>query len=154
MLKYDGYQIVFQEVPDEISLAFNITGCPYHCDGCHSPHLQGDGGQPLMDDLLHIVQEHKDEISCVCFLGGDHDPVGLADAIIAVRMFAPALKIAVYCGVDDPAEVIWRLSDYVKTGAYDKKRGGLKERTTNQHMYEIWFDGTEITNKFWPKETV
>ena len=107
-----------------------------------------------MNDLLHIVQEHKDEISCVCFLGGDHDPVGLADAIIAVRMFAPALKIAVYCGVDDPAEIIWRLSDYVKTGAYDKERGGLKERTTNQHMYNIWFDGDDITNKFWPKETV
>lgn len=152
MLKYDGYQIVFQEVPDEISLAFNITGCPHCCDGCHSPHLQEDGGRPLMDDLLKIVAEHYDEISCVCFMGGDADPRGLAEAIIEVKMLYPNLKIAVYSGDDDPNEIIWRLSDYVKTGSYDKKRGGLKERTTNQHMYEIYFDGDDITKKFWPKE--
>ncbi|WP_231731034.1 4Fe-4S cluster-binding domain-containing protein [Lacimicrobium alkaliphilum] len=29
-------QICFQEVPDEVSLAFTITGCPLACAGCHS----------------------------------------------------------------------------------------------------------------------
>ena len=40
MLKYAGYDIVFQEIPDEVTLALNLSGCPNGCPGCHSPHLQ------------------------------------------------------------------------------------------------------------------
>ena len=38
-LKYINYDIVFQEVPNEISLVFNISGCPHKCEGCHSKYL-------------------------------------------------------------------------------------------------------------------
>ena len=30
MLKYANYDIVFQEVPDEVTLAINISNCPNH----------------------------------------------------------------------------------------------------------------------------
>ena len=33
MLNYYNYDIVCQEIPDEITLAINITGCPNHCQG-------------------------------------------------------------------------------------------------------------------------
>jgi anaerobic ribonucleoside-triphosphate reductase activating protein len=36
MLNFTAEQIVFQEVPDEVSLAFTISGCPLGCKGCHS----------------------------------------------------------------------------------------------------------------------
>ena len=45
MLKYAGYDIVFQEIPDEVTLALNLSGCPNGCPGCHSPHLQRDEGE-------------------------------------------------------------------------------------------------------------
>ncbi len=28
--------VVFQEVPGEVALAFTIAGCPLRCPGCHS----------------------------------------------------------------------------------------------------------------------
>ena len=36
MLKYVNTGIVFQEIPDEVTLAVNISGCPCRCHGCHS----------------------------------------------------------------------------------------------------------------------
>lgn len=35
-LNYTTEQITFQEVPNEISLSFLISGCPLRCKGCHS----------------------------------------------------------------------------------------------------------------------
>mgnify|MGYP007008579906 CR=1 FL=1 len=31
MLNYLNTGIVFQEIPDEVTLSINITGCPCHC---------------------------------------------------------------------------------------------------------------------------
>ena len=47
MLKYTNTDIVFQEIPDEVTLAVNLSGCPCRCPGCHSPQLWGDIGEPL-----------------------------------------------------------------------------------------------------------
>ena len=52
MLKYLNSDIVFQEVPDEVALAINLTGCPCHCPGCHSQYLWNDVGQPLTESAL------------------------------------------------------------------------------------------------------
>ena len=38
-MRYSGLQIVFQEIPNEISLAIHFTGCPLKCKGCHSNDL-------------------------------------------------------------------------------------------------------------------
>lgn len=45
MTKYVDYDIVFQEVPGEVSLALNISNCPFKCEGCHSPHLRENIGR-------------------------------------------------------------------------------------------------------------
>ena len=47
MLKYVDTKIVFREVPDEITLCINISNCPCHCKGCHSPYLAEDIGTVL-----------------------------------------------------------------------------------------------------------
>ena len=47
-LRYDGAAVVFSEVPDEISLAISITGCPRRCPGCHSEYLWEYHGNLLL----------------------------------------------------------------------------------------------------------
>ena len=50
MLKYVNTGVVFQEIPDEVTLAINISNCPCRCPGCHSHYLWEDIGtlMPLM----------------------------------------------------------------------------------------------------------
>ena len=48
MLKYLTYDIVFQEFPDEVTLAVNLSLCPNKCPGCHSSILMGDIGELLV----------------------------------------------------------------------------------------------------------
>lgn len=75
MLKYAGYDIVFQEIPDEVTLALNLSGCPNGCPGCHSPHLQRDEGEALTPGALErLLERYGREITCVCFMGGDAAP--------------------------------------------------------------------------------
>ena len=63
MLKYVNTDIVFQEFPDEVTLAINLSNCPCHCPGCHSSYLWKDVGQPLtprsIEDFLRDVGHVK-----------------------------------------------------------------------------------------------
>ena len=47
MLTYVNHDIVFQEFPDEVTLAINLSRCPNRCPGCHSPYLQQEEGEEL-----------------------------------------------------------------------------------------------------------
>ena len=68
MIKYYNSMVVFEEIPNEITLAINITNCPCHCKGCHSKFLWEDIGTELtfeeLDRLIAygIVPENKDRI--------------------------------------------------------------------------------------------
>lgn len=74
MLKYTNTQVVFREIPDEITLAINISGCPNHCEGCHSPYLAYDIGTELsFNELLRLISINPG-ITCIAFMGGDQDP--------------------------------------------------------------------------------
>lgn len=52
MLKYVNTDIVFQEFPDEVTLAINLSNCPCHCPGCHSSYLW-EGRRTAADPSLH-----------------------------------------------------------------------------------------------------
>jgi anaerobic ribonucleoside-triphosphate reductase activating protein len=136
-LRYSNYDVVFQEVPDEISLAINITGCPHHCKGCHSPYLWEYFGDNLLDNLDYIVSRYNGLISCVCFMGGDQNLYDLAAALQIVK--AHGLKTCIYSGIDDIGifNGLTHSLDYLKVGHYDKQLGGLNSNTTNQHFYKI-----------------
>ena len=78
MLKFHNYDIVFQEIPDELTLAVNLTGCPCHCPGCHSPHLWEDTGTELDAETLRAIHaEYAGEVTCICLMGGDADPAAI-----------------------------------------------------------------------------
>lgn len=147
-LKYIGYSIVLQEVPDEITLAFNISGCPYHCDGCHSSYLWDYAGRFVSDDLQDVLKKYSGLITCVCFMGGDQNREDLDEMLRCIKKMN--LKTAIYTGNDTP-DLNWDLLDYVKCGHYDKKLGGLSSRNTNQKMLRKSADGEweDITYKFW-----
>lgn len=137
-LKYKGYSIVMQEVPNEISLAINVSGCPHMCEGCHSTYLWDYDGNYLIDDIDKLLNQYSDLISCVCFMGGDQNQNDLLYCIDKVN--SQGLKICLYTGINDinliSKDIIEKL-DYIKIGRYVEKLGGLDKKTTNQHFYDL-----------------
>lgn len=143
MLKYYNYNIVFQEIPDEVTLAVNITNCPNRCKGCHSPHLQDDIGEVLNEArITALMEQYARAITCVCFMGGDADPLEVNRLASFVQVNYPELKTAWYSGCAKLPE--WfdvRSFDYIKLGSYDEKLGSLKSEITNQQLFQIQKDG-------------
>jgi anaerobic ribonucleoside-triphosphate reductase activating protein len=151
-LKYLGYSIVFQEVPDEVTLAINISGCPHKCEGCHSKYLWEYEGNYISDDLAGLIEKYKGLITCVCFMGGDQNQKELTDLLIDVHKYG--LKTALYTGFNFMGDLHIRILgnlDYCKIGRYDASCGGLDNPNTNQKMFAWdWKCGkwSDITYKF------
>lgn len=132
-----------QEIPDETSLAINIVGCPRHCEGCHSPHLQQEDGIPLLSAIDDVFLYRK-YITCVLFMGGDWDIMSLMDAASFIKKTCPELKTALYTAMElEEIKPFLQNFDYVKTGPYIKELGGLASPTTNQRLYRILRDYKE-----------
>lgn len=158
MLKYLWTKVVFQEIPNEVSLGIAISGCRIHCPGCHSRELWEDKGTPLtIENLENLLKEQKG-ITTLLLLGGEHD----LDTLTEIFMhFHRKIKTAWYCGLDRvPKEHagICQYLDYYKTGHYDAELGGLDSPITNQKLYKISHLGdgtswhTDITHLFWKHE--
>lgn len=157
MLKYVNTGIVFQEIPDEMTLAINISNCPCHCPGCHSSYLWQDIGMPLTPlSLEALLGEYGDTITCVCFMGGDAEPQGVDMLARYVHKSHPELRVGWYSGRQIvPSAIRKENFDYIKVGPYIRHLGCLKERTTNQRLYKrvSGDDFEDITQRFW-KRTV
>lgn len=155
MLKYVNYEVVFAEIPDEISLAINISNCPCKCPGCHSPYLAEDIGERLRyDNLISLIHKNKG-ITCVAFMGGDVDPLSVNVYASIIKEQFPNLKVAWYSGRQELSKDI-ELSnfDFIKIGPYVEQFGPLNNPNTNQIMYKVVHEGSKnellnITNKFW-----
>ena len=74
MLKYVDTKVVFSEIPDEITLAINLSNCPCHCPGCHSSYLAEDIGKVLTYYRIEKLLEQNKGVTAICFMGGDNDP--------------------------------------------------------------------------------
>lgn len=176
MLKYVNSEIVFQEIPDETTLAINISNCPCHCKGCHSAYLADDIGLELnwhscegrkdKSIGLHKLLHSNKGITCVCFMGGDNDPRSinrLAKNIqwlnkhIRKPLWEP-IKVAWYSGGQGLSPLIDLANfNYIKLGPYIEEFGALNKPTTNQRLYEInknefhnsIYRLKDITYKFW-----
>lgn len=149
MLKYSDTLVSFSEVPDEIALCVNITGCPNHCPGCHSPWLQEDAGKPLDWGSLNALVYINTGITCVAFMGGDSDPGEVSR--LAYKTKRLGLKTCWYSGMTEVSHDA-SLSDfnYIKTGPYVKELGPLTSKTTNQRFWKVTDNRLEdITPVFW-----
>ena len=174
-MKVASYDIVFQEIPGEVTLALNLSNCPCHCPGCHSPHLAEDIGEPLDEALLDaLIAQYAGLITCVAFMGGDADPAEVARLAQYVKNCQLStvncqLKTAWYSGRPalpkclsakrSVSEAVCQQSglsgvagpfDYIKLGPYIESLGGLKSPTTNQRLYKrVGDDWQDITSSFW-----
>lgn len=139
MLKCYSYDIVCQEIPDEITLAVNISCCPNRCPGCHSPWLWEDEGEPLTDEMVtRLVGNYSAAVTCFCIMGGDADPSEVGRICRLVRENFPGLKTAWYSGRQEIPEGFDLSSlDYIKLGPYISELGGLKSPDTNQILFKI-----------------
>ena len=147
--KVASFDIVFQEIPGEVTLALNLSNCPCHCPGCHSQHLADDIGEPLNEELLDgLLARYGAMITCVAFMGGDADPEEVVHWAEVVKN--RNLKTAWYSGrMNMPTADVF---DYVKLGPYIESLGGLKSEKTNQRLYKrVGNEWEDITSSFWKK---
>ena len=155
MLKYVDSKVTFTEIPDEITLAINISNCPCHCINCHSSYLAEDIGKSLNLEALTNLIDSNNGISCVCIMGGDANPSEVDDIAQDIKEYYPELKVAWYSGRQELSkEIELENFNYIKLGPYIKDKGPLNCRTTNQVMLEIdVIQGKvfkkDITAKFW-----
>lgn len=150
-MKYVNSSVVFQEIPDEVTLAINISGCPCRCPGCHSPYLWTDTGSALTDSVIDgFMGEYGGSITCIAFMGGDAEP-GEVDRLAAyVHRAYPTVKTAWYSGRAQLSPLVDLDNlDYYKLGPYLRHLGPLNSPTTNQRLYRKMEDGTweDITGR-------
>ncbi|MBB4035596.1 anaerobic ribonucleoside-triphosphate reductase activating protein [Dysgonomonas hofstadii] len=140
MLKYSNYNIVFQEIPGEVTLAVNLSNCPNRCKGCHSLYLQQDIGEVFDEYVLeHLLDKYGNSVTCICFMGGDIDPEEVERLSVFVREKSTGnIKTGWYSGrIKLPESVFIENFDYIKLGAYIERYGGLDNATTNQRFYKV-----------------
>jgi len=153
MLKYINTGVVFSEIPDEVTLSINISNCPCHCPGCHSKYLWADEGTPLTaEELERLVEAQGMAITCVCFMGGDREPLAVEELSKGLRRSHERLKTGWYSGRSTLPHGLDAASfNYIKLGPYLAHLGPLNSRRTNQRLYRVEQDGrmTDMTSRFW-----
>ena len=151
MLKYVDAKVVFAEVPDEVTLAINISNCPCHCKNCHSSYLTQDIGTELTFNEVRRLIKKNSGISCIALMGGDAEPDKVNILASFITNHYNSIKVAWYSGRQELSNNIDVFNfDYIKLGPYKEEFGPLNSRTTNQRFYKV--NGKElidITNLFW-----
>ena len=155
-LNFTREQIVWQEVPGEVSLAFLFSGCPLRCKGCHSADSwKGCLGTELTAEYLQSrLERYRGLISCVLFMGGEWLPEKLLPLLAQVR--EAGLNTCLYTGLEqDELEctsiaIIPQLT-YLKTGRWKMELGGLDSPHTNQRFIDL--RSGEVLNHLFVKDT-
>lgn len=151
-MRYSVHQIVFQEVPTEVSLAFHVVGCPLRCPGCHSSDLWNPGAGKELDEIhfFQMIEKYKSYITCVLFLGGEWE----LQTLLRLCQLAQenGLKTALYTGYEleeIPLDLYSQL-DYIKYGPYKFHLGGLSSKNTNQRLINT--QTKEVLNHYFTEE--
>ena len=130
-------QVVFQEVPGEVSLAYTISGCPLRCPGCHSADTwPAMAGEALSEEYFRQrLETYAGLISCVLFMGGEwHEAQLLLLLKLARRQ---GLNTCLYTGLDTVAPCLQAELTYLKTGPWLRDLGGLESPLTNQRFMDL-----------------
>lgn len=137
-MKYADTMVTFREVPDEITLCINISGCKIHCPDCHSKHLWEDIGNELTADSIEQLIKENEGITCISFMGGEVKDI--AYLLFWIKTRHPMLKTCYYTGrkwlSHEEVSTILKYLDYLKVGPYIKEKGGLDSPDTNQRFYK------------------
>ena len=117
MIKYYNTEVVFEEIPDEVTLAFNITNCQHNCPGCHSPYLRENIGNELnfkvIDELIEKLAEFGEK---VIFLG---DGVPVFKKVIDEKLQVSHFYAPSQCNRQRAAAVAEAAKKYIDKGAIE-----------------------------------
>lgn len=164
MIKFLETLVTFREIPDEITLAVNISNCQNNCPGCHSPYLRQNIGEELTESVIDGLIEKNEGITCFCFMGEGNDAESLLNSIKHIKKKYPDMKVGLYSGRNDAEDDLWDNLDYLKLGPYVEELGPLNKETTNQRLYKRtdgrmpdlalvggkWYSPwVDITDRFW-----
>lgn len=152
-MRYVSCQIVFQEIPEEITLSFLVSGCGLRCQGCHSSDSwQADRGTALDEfEMKRQLGKYDDYISNVLLMGGEWEPALFVRLAKIIKQHGK--KVSLYTGreLEDLPRAILDVLDYVKTGPYISSLGALDSETTNQRLYDL-SSGKSLNHFFLSKE--
>lgn len=135
-MKVERWDVVHQDLPLFISLAFYVKGCQLKCEGCHSPelwHLKG-GIELTLYLLDSLLTKYEGMIDAVIFYGGEWDK---ALPTYLKHIQSKKLKTCLFTGESDVSLDIKASLDYLKVGKYVKALGGLDSLNTNQQLIEM-----------------
>ena len=152
MLKIFSKSIVLQEVPNEISLAFTVAGCPLNCPNCSWKNTIEQLKSFELNDKIYsnLLDKYKNFVSCILFMGGEWEKDDLINKLILAKKHN--FKTCLYTGLElnNVDKNIVKNLDYIKTGHYNEKLGGLDSINTNQKFIDL--KNNEILNKFFIKQ--
>lgn len=137
--------VVFEEIPDKVTLAVNVSNCQNHCKGCHSSFLAKNIGDELTTDVIDELMKKNNGVNCFLFLGEGNDK----DELLKLNKYIKDnynIETAVYSGRDEVEDDMFSEFDFVKVGAYREEYGALNIKTTNQRLF---YHKKDITYKFW-----
>lgn len=93
--------------------------------------------------LLSLLNCYSSAVTCLCFMGGDAEPLEIERLAKVIKSIHSNIKVAWYSGKETlPEGFDLGCLDYLKLGPYIERLGGLKSPTTNQALYRIDSDGT------------
>lgn len=146
-MRYLRKGIAFQEVPGEICLFYEMSGCPIKCPGCHSAELWNatNGTIISLNEVTQDLAVYGQDISCILFMGGDWNtefPSLLRD-ISSIT----SLNIALYTGSNEVSEEVAINLRFLKVGPYVESLGPLSSPTTNQRFFDLKA-GKNLTHLF------
>lgn len=155
MLKYLDSAVVFQEFPDEIALAVDITQCPCTCEGCSESYLREDIGEFLTNDAIdELIKKHRG-VSLFGLMGGDNDHEDCIRVADYIHAKYPSLKVGMYSGFDSLDLELAKHLDYYKVGRFimvdslQEYGGPINFPNSNQIMYKnVNGNLLNITQKF------
>lgn len=143
--------VVFEEIPDKVTLAVNITNCQNRCVGCHSPELREDIGNELTKEEVDKMIEGNYGVNCFLFMGEGNDIGALTELSRHVRE-KHKIDTALYSGKQKIEQYMVDNFDYIKIGPYMEEFGPLNKKSTNQRLYKIIKPDNkidDITYMFW-----
>lgn len=144
-------KIVFQEVPGEIALLFQVTGCSLRCRGCHSSELWNKNNGDILTNqkFESLIIKYKGLITCILFFGGEWSASDLIEKLVLAKKYG--LKTCLYTGEEKISEEISTRLDYLKTGPWIEALGGLDSKMTNQKFIDV--KSQTILNHWFHKHT-
>lgn len=142
--------VVFQEVPNEVSLSFSIAGCNHNCKNCSWKNIDIKPRELTDSEYINLLNKYKGYVSCILFLGGEWNKDKLIYNLKLAKDYG--FKTCLYTGNNDVDQDIKQYLDYLKVGPYIEERGGLDNPNTNQKFIDLHTN--QILNKYFIKSEV